>query len=147
MELSQFTDYSLRTLMYLAIEDDEPPLTSIDEIAFAYGISKNHLVKVVHNLAKLDYIDSFRGRSGGISLAKAPKDINIGILVRQTEKLAMVDCFEGRAGDCCLNGVCELKHLLSQATSAFLSELDRATLADLTQSKSKMKNRLQLQTD
>ena len=144
MELSQFTDYSLRTLMYLAIEDDEPPLTSIDEIASAYGISKNHLVKVVHNLAKLDYINSFRGRGGGISLAKAPKAINIGNLVRQTEKLALAECFEGRTGDCCLNGICELKQLLSRASNAFLSELDKATLADLTQSKSKMKSRLQL---
>lgn len=144
MELSQFTDYSLRTLMYVAARGSET-LSSIDDVAEAYGISNNHLVKVVHNLAKLGYLKTFRGRGGGIALALPPAEVRIGTLVRQTEKLALAECFEGRPGGCCLDGVCVLKHALRRAATAFLGVLDEVTLQDLVgPGKDKMKQRLKI---
>ncbi|MBT4224829.1 MAG: Rrf2 family transcriptional regulator [Opitutae bacterium] len=142
MELSQFTDYSLRTLIYVGLEKNG--LSSVKEISKSFNISNNHLVKVVHNLAKLRYLETFRGRGGGIALGKAPEEIGIGALVRATESLAIVECFPSGKGNCCIAGICELQSVLGKAVQAFLSELDKVTLADLLTQKSSLKKRLGL---
>jgi Rrf2 family transcriptional regulator, nitric oxide-sensitive transcriptional repressor len=148
MELSQFTDYALRSLIYVGMREQDrrlnaaeaeaeaPCLPSVREIAEAYHISQNHLVKVVHKLAQLGYIETFRGRGGGIILAMAPSDIVVGTVVRQTENLAIVECLApaaagGKGGGCCIAPACELKRVLARARDAFLASLDTSTLADL----------------
>lgn len=133
MELSQFTDYSLRVLLYLAVKEDG--LTSIKDISEAYNISNNHLVKVVHNLAKMELIHTYRGRGGGIKLAKMPEEVIIGQIVRSTENLALLECFPGGKGTCCITGVCILKVELQKALEKFLQELDKLTLADVASNK------------
>ena len=133
MELSQFTDYSLRVLLYLAVKEDG--LTSIKDISEAYNISNNHLVKVVHNLAKMELIHTYRGRGGGIKLAKMPEEVIIGQIVRSTENLALLECFLGGKGTCCITGVCILKVELQKALEKFLQELDKLTLADVASNK------------
>ncbi len=110
-------------------------------IATAFDISQHHLVKVVHNLSKLGYLDTFRGRGGGITLGKAPEAIGIGELVRATESTAVVECLRPGKGTCCINGVCELKSVLRGAVTAFLAELDKVTLADLLKQKQAMRQR------
>ncbi|MDO6461233.1 Rrf2 family transcriptional regulator [Granulosicoccaceae sp. 1_MG-2023] len=126
MQITRYTDYSLRTLLYLsALRDDE--LATITEIAEAYDISRNHVVKVVHNLGKLGYVFTQRGRAGGLRLAMEPADINVGRLVRQLESnLRAVDC-EG----CALEDNCSLYGVLARALNAYLKELDQYTLGDV----------------
>lgn len=144
MELSQFTDYSLRALIYVGMceqetrirppADDPAALPSVRAIADAFQISQSHLVKVVHKLAQLNYINTYRGRGGGIELAMLPKEIVVGKVVRQTENLAIVECLTSSAKGksiCCIAPACELKRVLSRARDAFLKSLDSTTLADL----------------
>lgn len=131
MQLSLYADYSCRTLMYLAkkIGDEK---SSIEEIAEAYGISSNHLVKIVHRLGQLGYIETSRGRGGGIRLAKAPKDINIGDVIRATEpSLAVVQCFEPGNTSCRIALTCGLKPWLGKAMAAFLQVMDDVTLEEI----------------
>lgn len=129
MKLSLFSDYSLRTLMYAALADDR---FQLDAVTAAYGISRNHLAKVVHHLGKLGYLDTQRGRGGGIRLARAAEDIRIGKLIRETEnQTILVECFDAATNTCPLNGSCRLKGLLTEALSAFYASLDRYTLRDL----------------
>ncbi len=139
MELTQFTDYSLRSLIYVALQDGE--LTSIKSIANAFSISENHLVKVVHRLATLGYLETFRGRGGGIRLAREPGEIKIGEVVRHVESMAIVECFPNGAGKCCIKGVCELQVALGRAARAFMSELDKLTLADLVKNDRELSSR------
>ncbi|WP_227396305.1 Rrf2 family transcriptional regulator [Jeotgalibacillus aurantiacus] len=131
MKLTLYTDYSLRVLIYLgAREQDE--LSNIQQIADAYSISKNHLMKVTHELGKLGYIETIRGRNGGIRLKRAKQDINIGKVVRETEDhFHLVECFEPGGGNCVISPVCGLKHALAKALQAYLSVLDEYTLSDL----------------
>ncbi|WP_150295515.1 Rrf2 family transcriptional regulator [Sphingobium estronivorans] len=125
MKLTLFTDYSMRVLLYLAARPDR--LSSIAEVAQAYGISQNHLMKVVNDLARSGYIESLRGRGGGIRLGRKPADINLGELVRHTEGgFDLVDC-----GSCVVAPACRLTGVLQEALCAFLSVLDRYSLADL----------------
>ncbi|MFE1600119.1 Rrf2 family transcriptional regulator [Methylobacterium sp. ID0610] len=128
MRLTRYTDYALRTLIYLGLR--EPEQCSIAEIARAYGISENHLVKVVHQLGRLGLVHTLRGRGGGIRLGRPPAEIVIGAVVRETEEdLALVECFSG--GACAITAPCRLKRVLGEALAAFLAVLDRTTLADL----------------
>ncbi|MDQ8203709.1 Rrf2 family transcriptional regulator [Pelagicoccus sp. SDUM812003] len=130
MELTKFSDYSLRLLIYLALNDDR--LVSLQEVADAYQISRNHLVKIAGNLNQLGYVQATRGKGGGLRLAKAPRDINAGQLVRLTEGDApLIECFDPVKNSCCLSPACVLKGALKQAENAFYSELERFTLADL----------------
>ncbi|MDC0276623.1 Rrf2 family transcriptional regulator, partial [Verrucomicrobiales bacterium] len=140
MELNQFTDYSLRALIFVALKNGE--LASVKEISSAFSISENHLVKVVHNLAKLGYLETFRGRSGGMRLAKKPSEIGVGEVVRAVESMAVVECISPRKGTCCIKGVCELQMALGRATAAFLAELDKLTLADLVTNEQELKARM-----
>ncbi len=130
MQLTQFTDYSLRTLIYLA--DRPGVLCTIGEISEWHAISKAHLVKVVHNLTKLGYVKSTRGKGGGIELNMGVDAINVGKLVREIEPhFEIVECFNSETNTCRLAENCKLKFLLSDANKAFLAVLDAKTLGDL----------------
>ncbi len=130
MRLNTFTDYCLRVLMYAGAKGGA--LATIDEIAAAYGISRNHLMKVVLRLGQRGYLDTVRGKRGGLRLARAPAAINLGELVRETEQdLALVECFQGGARLCAVEPACVLKKVLGEALGAFLAVLDGYTLADL----------------
>ncbi len=129
MQLTLNTDYSLRVLIHVGLCGNK--LTTIDEIAQAFGISKAHLMKVVNDLGQNGYLETVRGRGGGIRLLREPRHINIGQVVRDTEnQLAVIDCLE-RRGYCQIERVCVLRSALRDATQAFLAVLDTYTLADL----------------
>ncbi|KZZ84689.1 MULTISPECIES: Rrf2 family transcriptional regulator [Bacillaceae] len=139
MRLTNYTDYSLRVLIYLAAKDQEK-LSNIKEIADVYGISKNHLMKVTYELGKMGLLNTTRGRNGGIRLALDPSDINIGAVVRKTEDdFNLVECFDPVTNSCVISPVCGLKHVLNKALQSYLQILDGYTLADLV----KNQNRLQ----
>lgn len=129
MKLTRFTDYSLRVLIYLGLKDDGR--VTIREISEAYGISRNHLMKVVSLLTRMGYLDARRGPGGGIALARPTDEIIIADVVRDMEDdLNMVECFcEG--GSCIINPVCELKCVLTKALTAYLDTLESYTLKDL----------------
>ncbi|MER1958148.1 MAG: Rrf2 family transcriptional regulator [Solibacillus sp.] len=135
MRLTVYTDYSLRTLMYLGVRGTDH-LATIQEIADAYQISKNHLMKVTYDLGQHGYIETIRGRGGGIRLAVDPKDINIGEVVRKTEEdFHLVECFNPESNLCKISPECQLKFALHQALKAYLAVLDSYTLADVLGSK------------
>lgn len=130
MRLTSFTDYTLRTLLHLGGNRDR--LVTIQEIADLHSISKNHLMKVVNELGRNGVIETVRGRNGGFRLNHEPKDINVGAVVRMAESdFYMAECFNPAGQPCGLVKACRLKGVLKDATSAYLAELDRHTLADL----------------
>lgn len=130
MRLTTFSDYSLRVLIYLGTHDDE--IATVPQIANAYGISANHLMKVVHYLAQGGYIETARGKGGGMRLGLAPKNINLGELMRGTEdNHKLVECFNRNTSDCRIESACVLRGVLGQALDAFFCSLDAYTLADL----------------
>lgn len=132
MRLTVFSDYTLRVLMYLAL--DRTRLATIPEIAAAYGISENHLMKVVHRLARAGIVESVRGKGGGIRLARAPEHIRLGEIVRASEGDApIVECLSGTANACRITTPCRLKGILVTAFDALYASLDEHTLADLVQ--------------
>lgn len=129
MRLTDFSDYSLRLLMYAATQADR--LITIEETAAIYGISRAHLMKVANQLTRAGFLKSVRGRSGGLSLARRPESIRLGDVLRATEPdFALVECF--RAGNrCVITPRCRLRGVLREALAAFSGTLDRYTLADL----------------
>lgn len=142
MQLTQYTDYALRTLIYLALADGNATITEISE---RYGISRNHLVKVVHNLGKLGYITTTRGRQGGLRLACPPAAINLGEVVRRTEpNFHLVECFDASRNQCAITPACRLRGVLDEAFRAFTGVLDGYTLEDLTQNQQELRRLLQL---
>lgn len=129
MRITAYTDYSLRVLIYLALRRDE--LSTIREIAGAYNISRNHLMKVVHQLQRQGYITTVRGKQGGMELSRPPAEINVGQVVRDMEPdLSLVECFDAD-GQCVITPHCFLKSVLARALQGFMAELDKYTLADL----------------
>ena len=129
MQLTLYTDYSLRTLIYLGLH---PEGATVAEIAESYRISRNHLVKVVHNLGKLGLIHTTRGKSGGISLAKEPAAIRVGDVVRKVEpNFNWVECFDAETNTCPIEGACRLHTILEEAQEALLNVLNRYTLQDI----------------
>ncbi|MFG6176485.1 Rrf2 family transcriptional regulator [Halomonas sp. THAF12] len=129
MHLTNFTDYSLRVLIYLAVKGERR--STISEIAERFDISRNHLMKVVQELNRLGYLTAIRGKHGGLLLGRAPADICLGALVRDTERdLGLVECF-GDRNACVISPACRLKSVLGEALGAFLAVLDRYTLADM----------------
>ena len=129
MRLTLHTDFSLRVLIHVGLNDGK--LTTIKDIAQSFGISKAHLMKVVNDLSQKGYLDTVRGRNGGIRLMHEPRDINIGQVVRDTEdQLAVIGCLAHK-GYCPIEQVCVLRGALRNATEAFLAVLDAHTLADL----------------
>jgi Rrf2 family nitric oxide-sensitive transcriptional repressor len=130
MRLTLYTDYSLRVLLYLAVNADR--IVTITEIADFYRISRNHLVKVVHELGLGGYILTARGKRGGIRLARPPEQIVIGEVVRKTEPdFDLLECLNPDADQCVITNVCKLKSVLFTARDNFLGDLDKYTLADL----------------
>jgi Rrf2 family nitric oxide-sensitive transcriptional repressor len=133
MHLTVFSDYTLRVLMYLALERSR--LATIPEIAAAYGISENHLMKVVHQLARAGVVESVRGKGGGVRLARPPEEIRLGAIVKASEGDApIVECLSDDDRDTCrITSSCRLKGILVDAFDALYASLDEHTLADLVE--------------
>lgn len=145
MRLTAFTDYGLRVLMRLAVEPDRTITT--EEIAEEHGISRNHLVKVVRDLAEAGFVNTRRGGGGGMMLARPAEDITIGEVVRWLEaRHALVECFRADGGSCILNPGCRLKSRLRRAEEAFLADLDRSSLAECAGKKSSKRPRVSKRT-
>ena len=132
MQLTSFTDYCLRVLMYVAVT---PPAqrATVAEIATAFGISRSHLTKVVHRLGKTGALRNVQGRGGGLELARPAAEINVGAVVRSVESGdALVECFDRQASHCVIAPACRLREALGAAHEAFFRVLDGYTLADIT---------------
>ncbi len=130
MQLTRFTDYALRVLIYLGTHTEEQ--ATVAGIAAEYDISRNHLTRVVHQLGIKGYIDTVRGKGGGFRLARRPERIGIGEVVRDMESgFDLAECFRPGESRCRLLPACALKPVLAEAGRAFLASLDRNTLADL----------------
>ncbi|MGP4713048.1 MULTISPECIES: Rrf2 family transcriptional regulator [unclassified Psychrobacter] len=163
MRLTNYSDYALRSLIYLAVKSEPDVLTNISDIAGSYDISKSHLTKIIHKLGQMGYIESVRGKNGGIKLAAAPKDINLGLLIKQIEPdFELVECFATPANSdnreprttglpitlineevdksvgCVITPVCELKGVFFEALTAFITVLEKYTLADIIINKDKL---------
>lgn len=142
MRLTNFTDYSLRVLIFLALKGEEKG--TVLEISETYNISQNHLVKVVHNLTKLGLVVSSKGRGGGLLLRKSPSDINIGKVVATLEKESiLVECFS-EEGRCKLNPSCRLKSALTKAKKSFYKTLEEFSLNDIVKDKAVLRQSLGL---
>lgn len=129
MRLTDFSDYSLRVLMYAAARDGQ--LITIEETAQVYGISRAHLMKVANQLTRAGFLRAVRGRSGGLALARTPGQIRLGDVLRVTEPdFALVECFRSD-NSCLITPRCRLRGMLKEALAAFSGTLDRYTLADL----------------
>lgn len=174
MRLTNYTDYALRSLIYLAVKPAPQALANISDIADSYNISKSHLTKIIHQLGQLGYIDSVRGKNGGIRLARAPKDINLGVLIKQIEPdFALVECFATTLANdnssqnneatqkglpitlieesknaasvgCVISPACQLKAVFFEALNAFINVLERYTLADIINNKDELNTLLSL---
>ncbi|MBX3537925.1 MAG: Rrf2 family transcriptional regulator [Chelatococcus sp.] len=130
MRMTFHTDYAIRMLVYAALRPDG--VCTVNDIAMAYGLSRNHLLKVALTLRNLGFIETIRGRSGGIRIAVAPTEINIGALVRSTEEdFSLVECMQGAGGSCAISPACRLKGVFAEALAAYLAVLDKYTLADV----------------
>lgn len=130
MRITQYTDYSLRVLIFLGLKG-EGELATIGEVAARYGISRNHLMKVVQELNTKGYLLASRGKGGGLQLSRPAEEINVGALVRDMEQdMALVECFSAEA-NCVISPACQLKVALRKALEAFLQVLDSYSLADL----------------
>ena len=142
MRHSVHTDYSIRVLIYLAIFNEK--LVTIEDIATAYAISKNHLTKVVHNLVKSGFVASIRGRNGGIKLARDPQDINIShVVLKAEEDFNMVECLNHENNQCIVSGFCRLTGIFSKALDAYIASLAKYTLSDLVKNPRPMRKILQ----
>ena len=158
MRLTNYSDYAVRSLIYLAVRAVPPQLANISDIATSYGISKSHLTKIIHQLGQLGYIESVRGKNGGIRLARKPEDINLGLLIKQIEPdfdlaecfatatdrhgniefsdlkelpVAVIDEKKGELLGCTICTACQFKNILLEALTAFTEVLERYTLADI----------------
>ena len=146
MQLSLHSDFACRVLIYLATNNAQK--SSIEEIARAFHISENHLIKVVHRLGKFGFIETTRGRGGGIRLARAPQQISIGDVIRKTEtNMNIVECFDLGTNTCPIIGACGLKAWLHKATEAFLATLDQVTLADISSNDKKLAGLLEIKVE
>lgn len=128
MQLTQYTDYSIRTLLYAAAYSER--LVNISEIADYYSISRTHLAKVVAGLTQAGYLQGIRGKNGGLRLSKAPQCINLGELIETVEPLELVECFSPKNA-CAITVSCQLKHVLHEAKGAFITTLKGYSLADI----------------
>lgn len=132
MRLTQWTDYSLRVLMYCAACEGRPLPPTVSEIAEAHGISRSHLTKIVMILAGRGWLATTRGRGGGLRLLADPRTLTLGTIVRETEPdLNLVECFDSQHNTCRLDGYCRLKGALGRAMQSFLATLDAVSLSDL----------------
>lgn len=167
MKLTNYSDYALRSLIYLAVKPEPHTLANISDIANSYNISRSHLTKIIHQLGQLGYIETIRGKNGGIRLARAPEEINLGILIKQIEPdFALVECFAATIPDdntkqqglpitlidetmnessslkkrgCAISPVCKLKGVFFEALTAFIRVLEGYTLADIINNEIELK--------
>lgn len=139
MRLTTFTDYTLRVLIYLGAHQRQGRLATIGDVAAAYGVSENHLMKIVHHLAQQGYVETTRGKGGGMRLARAPESINLGEVVRGAEEdLAVVECFQKDNFQCPIVPACALRGIFGRAMDAFFEVLDGQTLADLLEPRAQL---------
>lgn len=132
MRLTQWTDFTLRVLMYCAACHERAQPVTITEVAQAYGISRSHLTKIVQDLSARSYLETTRGRGGGMRLMRPAKDINVGEVVRATESdFVVVECFDPQNNQCRLSSHCRLQSVLGHAMQSFFAVLDALTLEDL----------------
>lgn len=130
MHLTSFTDYALRSLMYLANKPNK--ICNVSEIAIYFGISQNHLVKIIHRLVQFGYIHSTKGKGGGLRLACDPLTLKLGDLVKKLEpNMYLVECFNSTKNTCNITNFCKLKHVLHQANECFVAKLNQSSLADI----------------
>lgn len=135
MRMTLHTDYALRMLIYIATRPDRT--CTVMDVAEAYELSRNHLIKVAQTLRDLGLLETTRGRTGGLRLLRPPGEIGIGALVRATEEeFSLAECMQTCGRPCAISPACRLKGLLHEALSAFLAVLDKYTLADLVRNKS-----------
>ena len=145
MRLTLYTDYSLRVLMYLAADPDQT--STIQAIADGYNISKNHLMKVAYELGQAGYVETVRGRNGGLRLARVASQIKLGDLVRECEgDFTLVECFDAEHNQCVLTPVCKLKDVLKEALDAYFQSLNQYSLADLLKQKKTLVKLLSLKS-
>ena len=143
MLLSAYSDYSLRVLMQAALRS--PHRITVDEVAGSFGISRNHLVKIVHDLGRSGYLKTFRGVGGGFTLARTPAEIGVGAIIRLGEESeTVIECQARKEGPCKILSVCRVKNILDEAAAAFFEVLDRHTLADLVAKPSPLRKILDL---
>jgi Rrf2 family nitric oxide-sensitive transcriptional repressor len=143
MRLTTYTDYSLRLLIYLAVQGGG--LATIPEVAESYGISRHHMVKVAHQLGVKGYIETTRGKRGGLRLAKPAREIVVGDVVRSMEPdLGLVPCLQREGPSCRITSSCRLRTAMQEAQRAFLAALDEYTLADLVAKKKPLRELLQI---
>lgn len=141
MKFTRFTDYALRVLIYLGLHSDSR--VTIREIAQAYDISRNHLMKVVSNLTRMGYLDARRGPGGGIALSRPPVEINLAGVIRDMEPdMSPVSCF-GEPGLCVIKSDCRLRDVLKEAMAAYVATLEHYTLKDLLAPRNKLINLLE----
>ena len=136
MQLTLYTDYAIRTLLYLGSHPGQ--IVPVAEIGASYGISVNHLAKVAKMLVRDGLVEARRGREGGIRLARDPADICIGALVRATEEHRLLECFDSNTSSCPLTGKCRIERVMHEARQAFFGVLDRYTLADMLENPAKL---------
>lgn len=130
MQLTLYTDFALRTLLYLGLHPGRP--VPVPEVAAAYQISTHHVAKVAKALVRGGFVKAHRGRAGGLELAMDPREVSVGAIVRETEPtFDLLECFDHTTSGCPITGVCRLERTLHDARAAFLTVLDRTTLADL----------------
>jgi Rrf2 family nitric oxide-sensitive transcriptional repressor len=145
MRLTRFTDYSLRVLIYLGLQDDQ--LVTIRKISDSYNISRNHLMKVVSLLTRMGYLTAQRGPGGGIRLSRQATEINLADVIRDTEEdLAMVECFDSD-GHCVITPACRLQHVIAEALDAYIRTLEKYTLQDLIDPSGELTRLLKIDRD
>lgn len=143
MQMTAYSDYSLRVLMHAALCSGRR--VTVDEVANAHGISRNHLVKIVHELGRNGYLETRRGVDGGFTLARSPEEIGVGDIIRLGEKSEkVIECADRREGPCRIRSVCRLKGMFDEAAEAFFKVLDAYSLADLVAKPSALRDRLNL---
>lgn len=142
MRLTLHTDYALRALIYLSATREQ---ATAGQIADAFGISKNHLVKVLQTLRDLGYLETVRGRTGGVRLARDPAEITVGEVVRRAQdRVDHVECFDPRTNTCPVTPVCRLRHRLNAALEAYLTVLDGCTIAEMAGNGAELRGLLKL---
>jgi Rrf2 family transcriptional regulator, nitric oxide-sensitive transcriptional repressor len=143
MQLRAYSDYSIRVLMFAALRS--PERVTVDEVAEAFSISRNHLVKIVHDLGCRGYLDTHRGVGGGFTLARRPQEIRLGDIVRWGEETeTVIACTDKRKQQCRLLPACRLKGVLDEAAAAFFGVLDAYTLVDLVKRPRKLRAELRI---
>ena len=145
MRLTTYTDYALRVLMHVALNDGKR--VRVEEIATSFGISRNHLTKVVHQLSTSGYLATVQGRNGGMTLARPTDQINVAEVVRDFESdFTLVECFETEESTCPIDRSCVLKEALAEAVEAFMERLSAITLSDLVRPRKPLIRSLEIQT-